>query len=156
MAILAVVAAGLEAGCDMDCGSFYTDYGPSALAKGVLRQAAVDTALRRIFTLRLRLGEFDGGGSGGGGGAGASLPYASIGAADVDSAAHRDAALRAAREAVVLLNNSAGLLPLDAAALRTIAVVGPLANVTKPGGPMMGGKTDYSPSFVTTPERCEH
>jgi beta-glucosidase-like glycosyl hydrolase len=100
----ATVAAGLSAGCDMDCGSFYTDYGPEAAAQGLLSNSTIDLALERIFSMRLRLGEFDPPGT---------VPFDSLGSADSDSAAHRDSALRAAREAIVLLNNSNGILPLD-------------------------------------------
>lgn len=141
-----VVVAGLTAGCDMDCGSFYTDAGPAAVAQGLLRNATIDRALRRIFTMRIRLGEFD---------PPADVPYSAYGAADCDSAQGRALALQAAREAIVLLNNSLGLLPLlkkkktttTKSGFNRIAVLGPLANST---AVMMGGKTDYSPSFTVT------
>ena len=141
----ATVAAGLEAGCDMDCGSFYTDYGEDAVAQGLLSAATIDRALGRIFTMRLRLAEFDPPGD---------VPYNKLGAADVDTPAHRDSALRAAREAIVLLNNSAGVLPLAAGAVKKLACVGILANATRQnggapmGGSEMGGKNDYNPAFT--------
>jgi pre-mRNA-splicing factor SYF2/beta-D-xylosidase 4 len=139
-------ALGIRNGCDMDCGSFYTDAGPAAVAQGLLRNATIDRALRRIFTMRIRLGEFD---------PPADVPYSAYGAADCDSAQGRALALQAAREAIVLLNNSLGLLPLlkkkktttTKSGFNRIAVLGPLANST---AVMMGGKTDYSPSFTVT------
>uniref|UniRef100_UPI00384DC172 glycoside hydrolase family 3 C-terminal domain-containing protein n=1 Tax=Streptomyces malaysiensis TaxID=92644 RepID=UPI00384DC172 len=48
-----------------------------------------------------------------------------------DTPAHRALALEAAEQAVVLLSND-GLLPLSESAVRTLAVVGPLADECKP------------------------
>jgi hypothetical protein len=84
------VVAGLEGGCDQDCGSFYTMFGPEAAEAGLLRTRTLDTALERIFLMRIRLGEFD-----------PLNPYDALGGADTDTAAHRDSALRAARESIV-------------------------------------------------------
>ena len=54
-------------------------------------------------------------------------PYGGIGADAVGTAEHRALAREAAGEAMVLLEND-GTLPLDSAADRTVAVVGPLAD----------------------------
>ncbi|WP_407565206.1 glycoside hydrolase family 3 C-terminal domain-containing protein [Streptomyces sp. 184] len=116
-------AAILKAGVD----SFTTDDtdgGPTAaavkeaLAQGLLTEADVDTAVRHILDIRARLGDFtaDGG------------PYGHLDRSVIDSPAHRKLARRTAAEAVVLLKNDRGALPLDARALRTAAVVGPLAD----------------------------
>ncbi len=144
------VVAGLENGCDMDCGSFYSMYGPSAAAGGLLHMHSVDTALERIFLMRVRLGEFD---------PPETNPFGMLGGADTDTILHRDSALRAARESIVLLNNSASVLPLDAKKLKSVAVVGYLANCTRAngcaasggGGVEMGGKNDYNPAFTVGP-----
>jgi beta-D-xylosidase 4 len=97
----------------------------------------------------VRLGEFD---------PVSTNPHARLGGADADTAAHRDSALRAARESIILLNNSAGVLPLDKRTLASVAVVGYLANCTrlngcakKGGGVEMGGKNDYNPAFIVSP-----
>ncbi|WBB59033.1 glycoside hydrolase family 3 C-terminal domain-containing protein [Streptomyces sp. WMMC500] len=116
-------AAILKAGVD----SFTTDDtdgGPTAaavreaLAQGLLTEADVDTAVRHILDIRARLGDFtaDGG------------PYGHLDRSVIDSPAHRRLARRTAAEAVVLLKNDRGALPLDARALRKVAVVGPLAD----------------------------
>ena len=44
-------------------------------------------------------------------------------------AEHRELALRAAREAIVLLKNEPRILPLDKNKLNSAAVIGPLADV---------------------------
>ncbi|MBR7832843.1 glycoside hydrolase family 3 C-terminal domain-containing protein [Actinospica durhamensis] len=61
------------------------------------------------------------------------LPQVTPGTVDLDSAANRALARRVAEESIVLLENRAGLLPLDPASpgrpgSRGIAVVGPLAD----------------------------
>ena len=162
----AVAVAGLTAGCDLDCGSFYTDRGNDAVSLGLLQNATIDQALTRVFTMRIRLGEFD---------PLETVPYNKLNVNDSDSPAHRESALRAARESIVLLNNSLRLLPVTpgpaagAAAvgggagavlkkkLKKLACIGILANSTRlnggapSGGVEMGGKNDYNPAFIASP-----
>jgi beta-glucosidase len=88
----------------------------AALDRGLLTAADIDTAVRHVLSIRFRLGQFDPDGG----------PYAHIGADAIDSPAHRALNRRTADEAMVLLRNSAGTLPLDPAATRKVAVVGPL------------------------------
>lgn len=116
-------AAALRAGVDS-----FTDHGQDptvmtgrirgALERGLLDEHDIDTAVRRLLELRLSLGEFD-----------PELdPFA--GAADFDTPEHRALAQEAAEQAVVLLKND-GLLPLEPAAGRSVAVVGLLADSCK-------------------------
>ena len=153
----ATVVAGLEGGCDMDCGSFYTDFANESVAQGLLKEETIDVALRRIFTMRLRLGEFDPDPTGHLTGRGGGV-YSRLGADDADTPAHRESALRAARESICLLNNSLNLLPLSTGRTQKprIACIGVLANSTRlngnpdatGGGSEMGGKNDYVPAFT--------
>ncbi|MET7858111.1 glycoside hydrolase family 3 C-terminal domain-containing protein [Streptomyces sp. NPDC005318] len=116
-------AAALKAGVDS-----FTDHGQDstvmtgrirrALEQGLLDEADIDTAVRRLLELRYSLGEFDPG----------LDPYAE--AVAFDTAEHRALAQEAAEQAVVLLKND-GLLPLDPGAPGTIAVVGLLADSCK-------------------------
>ncbi|WP_426513920.1 glycoside hydrolase family 3 N-terminal domain-containing protein [Dactylosporangium sp. McL0621] len=78
---------------------------------------AIDASVRRILAAKLRLGVLD-------------EPYV-----DEDRAReiladpqHREVAREAARRSAVLLRNEGDVLPLDAAALGSIAVLGPLAD----------------------------
>ncbi|MER7394593.1 glycoside hydrolase family 3 C-terminal domain-containing protein [Streptomyces sp. NPDC000151] len=116
-------AAALRAGID----SFTTDSAEpgktvqaltTALAKGLIDEADLDTAVRHALGIRFRLGEFDPDGG----------PYAKIDKSVIDSPAHRALARETAAEAVVLLKNEHAALPLDAKALKKVAVVGPLAD----------------------------
>jgi beta-glucosidase len=117
-------AAAIKAGID----SFTTDDTNSsitvaavdaALAQGLLTVADVNRAVSDILSVRFRLGDFDPPGLD---------PYSRITASVIDSPAHRKLARQAADEQTVLLKNSGGALPLDAAHTRKIAVVGPLEN----------------------------
>ncbi len=96
------------------------DYKPyvQAVQQGYLPESAVDTALIRLFTARIRLGMFD---------PPDTVPYSKIEKSQLDSADHRALARRMANEAMVLLKND-GVLPLKS--VKNIAVVGPLAEQT--------------------------
>ena len=94
-------AAAIKAGSDLDNSAFPPAI-PGALAKGLLTEEDIDQSLRRVLKVRFRLGEFD---------PPAMVPYTKIPATVIDS--HRDLALRAARESIVLLTNKNNFLPLD-------------------------------------------
>ena len=106
-------------------GQFLDDYRDAvrgALNKGLLKEADIDRALRGNFRVMIRLGLLD---------PPARVPYASIGREGNDpwlTDKHQAVALRAAQESIVLLKNSANLLPLDRESLKSIAVIGPRAN----------------------------
>jgi beta-glucosidase len=91
-----------------------------AVQQGYLPESAVDTALVRLFTARIKLGMFDPPGSD---------PYSRIDEKELDSPEHRALALKLANESMVLLKND-GTLPLKPA-VRKIAVIGPLADQTR-------------------------
>ena len=119
-------AISLERGMDNECITFGdvkddADYKPwlDAMRKGYLPQKAVDTALTRLFTARMKLGMFD---------PPSMVPYEHLDASELDSPAHRQLALKLAEESMVLLKND-GVLPLKGA--KRIAVVGPLADQTE-------------------------
>src|SRR5450432_2446469 len=109
-------STGVLAGTDTNCGDTYKAL-VQAVADKLLPESAIDTAVKRLFTARMRLGMFD---------PPADVAYAQIPFSENDSAAHRQLALRAARESMVLLKNEGKLLPLDDRP-RTIAVIGPNA-----------------------------
>jgi len=115
-------AAALKAGTDLECG-FGTGQAFPALAdavhQGLIKESELDTALRRLFRARFKLGMFD---------PLSSFPYGRIAGSEVNSPEHRQLSLRAARESIVLLKNQDHTLPLKAGITR-IAVVGPTAEL---------------------------
>jgi beta-glucosidase len=92
-----------------------------AVQQGYLPESTLDTALIRLFTARMKLGMFD---------PPEMVPYTKIDEKELDSAEHRALARKLANEAMVLLKND-GLLPLQPR-IKKIAVVGPLADQTRP------------------------
>ncbi|GAA2196712.1 glycoside hydrolase family 3 C-terminal domain-containing protein [Streptomyces bangladeshensis] len=115
-------AAALLAGVDS-----FTDHGTDsapitarvrgAVARGLVSEADIDSAVRRQLSVRFRLGEFDP----------HYDPHAGTG--EFDTPAHRALAREAAEQAIVLLKNDDDLLPL--APDTRIAVVGLLADECK-------------------------
>ena len=110
-------ALALKAGTDLNCGRAYSAL-LEAVRKGLVDEATVDTAARRLFIARFRLGMFD---------PPERVPYASIPYSVVDSPAHRALALQAARKSIVLLQNRGEVLPLPKS-IKSLAVIGPNAD----------------------------
>jgi beta-glucosidase len=119
-------AISMERGMDNECADFFMpttddrDYHPfiDAVQQGYLPESAIDTALVRLFTARIKLGMFD---------PPEMVPYTKIDEKELDSAEHRDLARKLANESMVLLKND-GVLPLKS--VKRIAIVGPLADQT--------------------------
>ncbi len=110
-------ARGILAGCDLNCGNYYSSYLHEALERGLIQEKDLDRALKRVLSARFRLGEFD---------PPEMVPYRAIPEEKLDCQAHRDLALEAAQKAIVLLKNE-GILPLDKNKIKSIAVIGPNA-----------------------------
>ena len=121
--LMHAAAATLEAGTDLECG-----WGPNApyatltraVREGLVSEAEIDAALKRLFTARFRLGMFD---------PPESYAYGRIPYSEKNSQEHRTLALQAARKAMVLLEND-GTLPLAPNGGR-IAVIGPTAELVQ-------------------------
>ncbi len=109
----------LEAGVDMDMVSrIYVDDLPALVRAGRIPMAVVNEAVRRVLRAKAALGLFDD-------------PYHGA-TPERERAAllapeHRQLARRVAEEAIVLLKNDGQRLPLGAS-VKTIAVIGPLAD----------------------------
>ena len=117
-------AASVKAGTDLECGFGKGQAYPAlveAVHQNLITEAEIDTALRRLFTARFRLGMFD---------PASSYAYGRIPVSENNSAQHRQLSLQAARESMVLLKNQNGMLPLKSGIGR-IAVVGPTAELVQ-------------------------
>ncbi|GLU07282.1 hypothetical protein SLE2022_242460 [Rubroshorea leprosula] len=115
-------AVAIKAGLDLDCGAFLANYTQKALNRGLLSEADIDGALFNTLAVQMRLGMYDGEPS--------TQPFGNLGPRDVCTPAHQELALEAARQGIVLLKNDRPSLPLSNLRHRTVAVIGPNANVT--------------------------
>jgi beta-glucosidase len=129
-------AMALRAGCDLNCGEVFKSLA-AAVQQRLVTGAEVDRALRRLFTIRFRLGMFD---------PPARVRYASIPLSVVDRPEHQAVALQAARESIVLLKNDNNTLPLRRG-IRTVAVIGPNADDVE----VLLGNYNGTPSKPVTP-----
>ncbi|WP_431729409.1 glycoside hydrolase family 3 N-terminal domain-containing protein [Verrucosispora sp. TAA-831] len=114
-------AAGLalRAGIDVELPTVDAYGAPlvAAVRSGAVAEALVDRALRRVLIQKIELGLLDEDWQ--------ELP-ADVDELRLDDEAGRSVALRLARQSVVLLRNSHGVLPL--AAERQVALIGPVAD----------------------------
>ena len=120
----------IDAGLDVLLQTSYTQY-PfffKAVSEGLIKESALDNAVRRVLTAKFELGLFDD-------------PYVNPEkAAQVnDSPAHRQLAEKAAEESIVLLKNEGNILPLRKdlkriAVVGTDAVEGRLGGYSRPAG----------------------
>ncbi|XP_062176720.1 beta-xylosidase/alpha-L-arabinofuranosidase 2-like [Alnus glutinosa] len=132
-------AKAILAGLDLNCGSFLGKHTEAAVKGGLLAEAAVDKAISNNFATLMRLGFFDGDPS--------KQLYGKLGPKDVCTPEHQELARETARQGIVLLKNSPGSLPLSPTAIKSLAVIGPNANVTK----TMIGNYEGTPCKYTTP-----
>jgi beta-glucosidase len=129
-------ATSVLAGTDLSCGKEYASL-VEAVQKGLITEAAIDTSVERLFRARIQLGMFD---------PPEMVPYSKIPYSENDSPAHRQLALEAAKESIVLLKNSKNILPLRGN-IRSIAVIGPSADDPD----TLLGNYNGTPSSVVTP-----
>ena len=112
-------AAAVKAGCNLCCGGDYNSL-VRAVQNKLVTEAEIDKALYHTLWTRFRLGMFD---------PAENVPYSKISLKDNDTPENRQVALEVARQSLVLLKND-GILPLDGAKFKRIAVIGPNGNST--------------------------
>jgi len=110
----------ITAGSDMDMESrAYVGHLAALVKEGKVDVRLIDDAVRRILRVKFELGLFDD-------------PFRYSDPAREKAATLTSANLAAARDvarkSIVLLKNEGGILPIDKAAAKRIAVIGPLAN----------------------------
>ncbi|KAG5377061.1 hypothetical protein IGI04_041657 [Brassica rapa subsp. trilocularis] len=125
------VADAIKAGVDINCGTYMVRHTQAAIDKGKVSEEQIDRALLNLFAVQLRLGLFDGNPKQG--------RYAKLGANDICTSSHRELALEAARQGIVLLKNDHKLLPLKKRHVSSLAIIGPMANnISSMGGTYTG------------------
>jgi len=119
--LAAASAKAVNNGTDLECGSAYRML-PTAVQRGEISEKQIDISLKRLLVARFELGDFD---------KDELVEWTKISPSVIASKQHKQLALQAAREGVVLLKNN-GVLPLkpatEAQATGQIVVMGPNAN----------------------------
>ena len=105
---------------ELDCGTTFPDNLPAAYSQGLFNESYLTTALLRQYTALVNLGYFD---------PPSSSPYRSISWDSVSTPASQQLAYESAVKGITLLKND-GILPLNAPANSTIALIGGWANAT--------------------------
>jgi len=124
--------AGLD--LEMPHGDFFGPTLLEAVKKGEVTEATIDDKVRRILRVMFTFGLFDG-----------PRP---VDKDAVECAAHRALAREVAAAGIVLLKNDGGLLPLDRSKIKSIAVIGPNADVARLGG---GGSSEVVSTTSVSP-----
>jgi beta-glucosidase len=110
-------AQAVKAGTDLECGVDYKNL-MVALARGLLTEADINLAVKRLFNARFKLGMFD---------PDTLVQFAQtpyfVNCSDYNNSLSR----QAARKSIVLLKNENNILPLRKE-IKTIAVIGPNAD----------------------------
>lgn len=132
------VADAANAGLDLEMGGpgayFNREKLGAAIKASDVTETVIDEKIRRLLRVFFLAGIFD-----------EPLPAP---AASVTTPQHNELARRLAEEAITLLKNDRGTLPLDVKKLKKIAVIGPNAAVARLGG---GGSSTVSPETSVSP-----
>ena len=106
----------IKAGLDLECGdNVYITPLLNAYNRGMVTMSEIDSAAYRVLRGRMRLGLFDDPNEN---------PYNKISPSVVGCEKHRELALEAARQSLVLLKNDKDMLPIQTDNIKSIAVVG--------------------------------
>ncbi|SDC99857.1 glycoside hydrolase family 3 C-terminal domain-containing protein [Niabella drilacis] len=104
-------------GTDVECGNNVYRSLVDAVKTGLISEKQIDVSVKRLFTIRYRLGMFD---------PADKVPYGQLPMSTLEAPEHKALSLKMARESIVLLKNT-GVLPLSKK-LKRVAVIGPNAD----------------------------
>lgn len=110
-------ALALKSGVNLNCGNIYDPYLFEALEMGLITEEEIDASLKQLLKTRFRLGLFD---------PPESDPFKDYGEELINAPEHRQLALKAAENSMVLLKNN-DVLPISPD-VKSVYMVGPNAN----------------------------
>lgn len=105
-------------GTDLECGVTVYKTLVNAVKTGLIKEEQINISLKRLFTIRYRLGMFD---------PVSMVKYAQTPSSVLEAPEHKAHALKMAQQSIVLLKNQNNLLPLSKK-IKKIAIIGPNAD----------------------------
>ncbi len=124
-------------GTDVECGRVTYKSLAQAMKDGKITEKQIDVSIKRLFTIRMRLGMFD---------PSEMVKYSQIPLSVLESKEHKDQAEKMAHQSMVLLRNEGHVLPLSKK-IKKIAIIGPNADNANTE---LGNYNGF-PTVVTTP-----
>jgi len=119
---------------EMPLGKFFNEKLMKAVKKGEVSEAVIDDKIRRLLRVRFKAGLFD--------------QQSLVDETVVHREEHKQLALEAAKQSIVLLKNERNVLPLDKNRIKSLAVLGPNAAEARTGG---GGSSKVTPFYSVSP-----
>lgn len=136
---IAVAAAAIKAGVNLDCSNMLQDDVMKAIDQKLLTETEVDSALAGVLRTQFKLGFYDDK---------SKSPFYSYGADSVSNNYHKSLARKMAQQSMVLLKNKNNVLPLDQKKYSAYMVVGPNAASLDALVGNYHGVSDKSVNFV--------
>ncbi|MHB1687149.1 MAG: glycoside hydrolase family 3 C-terminal domain-containing protein [Ignavibacteriaceae bacterium] len=128
-------ANAVNAGCNIDMGDTqYHDNLLTAVNNGSVSISTIDNAVKNVLRTKILSGLLD--------------YYLPGNGNDVNSLAHQQLCLQSGRESLVLLKNQDNILPVNKSSVKTIAVIGPSANICQTDA---SGSSFVSPFYTVSP-----
>jgi beta-glucosidase len=106
-------------GTDLECGGGVYMGLQQAVKDGIITENDIDVSLKRLLSIRLKLGMFD---------PRKLVPFSKIDSTYLGRSEHKALALKMARQSIVMLRNENNLLPINKKKVKKIAVLGPNAD----------------------------
>ena len=125
-------AIALKKGCHLNCGEAYTHL-VEAYEEDLITDEDIDRAVEKLYFVRALLGEFE-----------EVRPFKDIPYDKLDCEEHKILNLETAKQALVMLKNERGFLPIKDGEYKKIAIIGPNANsITALEGNYNGHASEY-------------
>ena len=136
---VAVAAAAIKAGINMDCSNLLQRDALKAVEQKLLTEQDINNSLLPVLKTEMKLGFYDDK---------TKSPYAAYGEDSIANTWHRSLSRKIAQQSMVLLKNDKNILPLDKNKYPAIMIVGPNATSLDALIGSYHGVSDHAVNFV--------
>ena len=136
---VAVAAAAIKAGINMDCSNLLQGDALKAVEQKLLTEQDINNSLLPVLKTEMKLGFYDDK---------TKSPYAAYGEDSIANTWHRSLSRKIAQQSMVLLKNDKNILPLDKNKYPAIMIVGPNATSLDALIGSYHGVSDHAVNFV--------